>query len=64
MTDTQPWPLRTDRLEIRPATADDLGAVWEYRRLPDVNRWLGPAPETREAFDALYLDPSASPRRW
>lgn len=58
MTDTvHPWPLRTDRLEIRPATADDLGAVWEYRRLPEVNRWLGPAPETREAFDALYLDP-------
>ncbi|HWK76659.1 GNAT family protein [Microbacterium sp.] len=51
------WPVRTDRLEIRPATADDLGAVWEYRRLPDVYRWLGPAPQTREAFDELYLDP-------
>lgn len=52
-----PWPLRTDRLEIRACTPDDLGAVWEYRRLPDVNRWLGPAPQTREAFDELYLDP-------
>ncbi len=60
MTDAQrrdPWPIRTDRLEIRPATADDLGAVWEYRRLPEVNLWLGPAPQTREAFDELYLDP-------
>ncbi|MEW1963026.1 GNAT family N-acetyltransferase [Microbacterium sp. NPDC077644] len=56
MTDT-PWPLRTERLEIRPATAEDLGAIWEYRRLPEVNRWLGPAPATREAFDDLYLDP-------
>ncbi|MGP6170443.1 GNAT family N-acetyltransferase [Microbacterium sp. A204] len=51
------WPLRTERLEIRPATADDLGAIWEYRRLPEVSRWLGPAPETREAFDELYLEP-------
>jgi RimJ/RimL family protein N-acetyltransferase len=56
MTDT-PWPVRTERLEIRPATPDDLGSVWEYRRLPEVNRWLGPAPATREAFDELYLDP-------
>lgn len=52
-----PWPIRTDRLKIRQCTADDLGAVWEYRRLPEVNRWLGPAPDTREAFDELYLDP-------
>lgn len=60
MTDAQrrdPWPVRTERLEIRPATADDLAAVWEYRRLPEVNRWLGPAPQTREAFDDLYLEP-------
>lgn len=56
MTDS-PWPLRTDRLEIRPCTAEDLGAFWEHRRLPEVNRWLGVAPETREAFDALYLAP-------
>ncbi|WP_227529871.1 GNAT family N-acetyltransferase [Microbacterium tenebrionis] len=56
MTDAL-WPLRTERLEIRPAAAADLGAIWEYRRLPEVNRWLGPAPATREAFDELYLDP-------
>ncbi|MGO2931843.1 GNAT family N-acetyltransferase [Microbacterium sp.] len=52
-----PWPVRTERLEIRPVTTDDFAAVWGYRRLPEVNRWLGPAPQTREAFDELYLDP-------
>lgn len=51
------WPIRTPRLEIRPATADDLDALWEYRRLPEVNRWLGRAPQTREAFHETYLDP-------
>ncbi|WP_417509769.1 GNAT family N-acetyltransferase [Microbacterium sp.] len=60
MTDSQrraPWPLRTERLEIRPATPDDLGVVWGYRQLPEVNRWLGNAPQTRETFDELYLEP-------
>lgn len=31
--------------------------MWEWRRLPEVNRWLGLAPETREAFRERYLDP-------
>ncbi|MGO2747676.1 GNAT family N-acetyltransferase [Microbacterium sp.] len=51
------WPRRTERLEIRPCTQDDLAAVWEYRQLPEVSRWLGPAPQDREAFDELYLEP-------
>src|SRR5690606_36454569 len=55
---TVAWPLRTARLEIRPCTADDLDAVWEFRRLPEVNRWLGRAPATREAFHETYSDPA------
>lgn len=50
-------PVRTPRLEIRRASPDDLDAIWEYRRLPEVNRWLGLAPETREAFREIYLEP-------
>ncbi|WP_426185771.1 GNAT family N-acetyltransferase [Microbacterium sp. TWP3-1-2b2] len=60
MTDAQPrdpWPIRTPRLEIRRCTPEDLDAVWEFRRLPDVNRWLGLAPATRDAFRERYLDP-------
>ncbi len=30
------WPVRTERLSIRPATADDLDPTWAYRRLPEV----------------------------
>lgn len=51
------WPVRTERLQIRPMTAPDIDAMWEWRQLPDVNRWLGLAPDTIEAFRERYLDP-------
>lgn len=60
MTDTphtDVWPVRTERLQIRPMTAPDVDVMWEWRRLPDVNRWLGLAPATIEAFRERYLDP-------
>lgn len=44
------WPVRTPRLVLRPATADDLDATWRYRRLEVVHRWLTSAPATLEAF--------------
>jgi len=60
MTDPQrsdPWPIRTARLEIRRCAPEDLDALWEFRRIPEVNRWLGVAPATREKFLERYLDP-------
>ncbi|MFB4354758.1 GNAT family protein [Microbacterium sp. LS_15] len=51
------WPVRTERLQVRPMTAADIDVMWEWRRLPDVNRWLGLAPDTIEAFRERYLDP-------
>lgn len=50
-------PLRTDRLVIRASTADDADAVWRYRRLDDVSRWLTTAPTDAEAFRAHFADP-------
>jgi RimJ/RimL family protein N-acetyltransferase len=61
MTDALPntdlWPVRTDRLQIRPMAAIDVDAMWEWRRLPEANRWLGLAPDSIEAFRERYLDP-------
>ena len=51
------WPVRTERLQVRPMTAADIDVMWEWRRLPDVNRWLGLAPDTIEAFRERCLDP-------
>lgn len=57
MTASDLWPVHTDRLRIRPMTPADVDVMWEWRRLPEVNRWLGLAPETLEAFRERYLDP-------
>ena len=35
------WPKRTERLTIRPVTADDFKAMWEIRRQESVGRWMG-----------------------
>lgn len=35
------WPVRTERLLLRPATIDDLEIVWSrWRRREDVARWM------------------------
>lgn len=60
MTETrnaEPWPARTPRLQVRPCAPADLDAIWGWRRLPEVNRWLGLAPDTQDAFRERYLDP-------
>jgi RimJ/RimL family protein N-acetyltransferase len=44
------WPLTTERLVLRPATAEDAPAVFRHRRLPEVARWLTAAPEDVAAF--------------
>jgi hypothetical protein len=48
------WPVRTDRLTLRPATRDDLEGTWRFRRLDDVSRWLTRAPATLEAYRARF----------
>ena len=33
------WPLRIERLELRPARAQDADGVWPWYRLPEVQEW-------------------------
>jgi RimJ/RimL family protein N-acetyltransferase len=40
MTRPELWPRRTERLELRPPTEGDLGAVLAWRNAPEVTRWL------------------------
>ncbi|MFB4349510.1 GNAT family N-acetyltransferase [Microbacterium sp. CR_7] len=56
MSTTDVWPVRSERLQVRPMTEADIDVMWEWRRLPEVNRWLGLAPDTREAFRERYRD--------
>jgi RimJ/RimL family protein N-acetyltransferase len=44
------WPVRTDRLTLRPAARPDADATWRYRHLEPVSRWLTTAPKTPEDY--------------
>ncbi|GAB3758171.1 GNAT family N-acetyltransferase [Microlunatus parietis] len=46
------WPARTARLTIRPARMEDADAVWAFRSLPAVHRWLSSMPGDRSEWTA------------
>jgi len=51
------WPVRTERLTIRPATLDDADATWEIRRIESVGRWMTAAAGDREHFRRHFGEP-------
>ena len=51
------WPVRTDRLTIRPATVDDAEATWRFRRRPEVSLWLTRTADDREEYAQTFADP-------
>jgi len=56
------WPVTTDRLTVRRLGESDVAATWEYRRLPEVNRWLPYAPPDLDAYAELFQDPDRRER--
>jgi len=50
-------PVRTQRLMLRPATADDADTTWRYRRLEPVGQWLPETPTDLDAYRATFADP-------
>ena len=50
------WPVRTDRLTIRPATRDDVESTWAFRQLTEVSRWITRAPVGLEAYRTDFED--------
>ncbi len=44
------WPLRTARLALRPATGDDLRALFDIHSLPEVGYWETEQPTSYAAF--------------
>ena len=51
------WPVRTERLTIRPATAEDADAMFDIRSLPEVAEWLPIMPTDRESWRERFADP-------
>jgi RimJ/RimL family protein N-acetyltransferase/catechol 2,3-dioxygenase-like lactoylglutathione lyase family enzyme len=56
--DALAWPVSTARLQLRPATADDVRPTWHYRRRPDVYEWITSGSPDFEEYQARFLDES------
>jgi RimJ/RimL family protein N-acetyltransferase len=44
------WPRHTERLTLRPATTDDIKALWQIRRQESVGRWMTSASTDWDRF--------------
>ena len=52
------WPVRTERLEVRPATEADGPATWRYRRQESVALWITSAQPDSEHYLADFTEPA------
>ena len=53
------WPLRADRLVLRPGLPEDAAAVWPWFRRPEVQEWtttLSTTPEDHQQWWDSTLD--------
>jgi RimJ/RimL family protein N-acetyltransferase len=51
------WPVRTERLLIRPIEAGDHPALYAIRARPEVARWLSGMPASYDAFVEEWAKP-------
>jgi RimJ/RimL family protein N-acetyltransferase len=49
-------PLHTERLTLRPATADDADPTWKFRRLEPVNEWLTGSPADLDGYRKVFSE--------
>lgn len=49
------WPIRTPRLVLRRLEAGDAQATWEYRKLPEVQRWITSAAANFEEYLGQFM---------
>jgi RimJ/RimL family protein N-acetyltransferase len=49
------WPVRTERLLIRPALVRDAEATFAYRRLEQVAQWMTNLPDDEEKHARSFL---------
>ncbi len=51
------WPVTTARLTLRRAGEADVEPTWQFRRLPEVNRWLTSQPADLDEYRTKFLEP-------
>lgn len=59
LVDDVEWPVRTERLVLRPARPEDAEATWEIRRLESVHRWLTRVPGSLESYRERFTEPES-----
>ncbi|MCW2832551.1 MAG: family N-acetyltransferase [Nocardioides sp.] len=52
------WPRTTERLSLRPATPDDAAAMFGYRSLEQVSRWMTQLPTDLESWQTHFEERS------
>ena len=57
LVDDVAWPLRTERLLLRPAVVEDAESTWRFRRLETVSRWLTSAPGSLAEYRSQFTEP-------
>lgn len=50
------WPVRTARLELRPFTAADAEAAWDFWARPEIVRWTRQRLAGPDALAAAWLE--------
>lgn len=51
------WPVRTERLVLRPVEGRDHPALYAIRSRPEVARWLSGMPASYEVFEREWTSP-------
>ena len=54
------YPIRTERLLLRPYAHDDVDALYAYQRLPEVHRYLYTEQRTRADVEAIVAERAGS----
>lgn len=49
------WPVHTPRLNLRRLEAEDAQATWEYRKLPEVQRWITSGAQSFEEYLGQFM---------
>ena len=52
------WPVRTERLLLRPLDEGDVPALFAIRRLPEVARWMTASPDDYDEFAQAFSEPA------
>ena len=54
------YPIRTERLLLRPVAPGDVDALYAYHRLPEVHRYLYTEARSRAEVEALVAERAAA----